>query len=167
MNVRVAGSIALLLAIAAWGVWLLSNAMSRADYVRLQADQAHPVPRCEWVKPAHPGLASLGLSLAPDHSWTDRATAYVAGWVPAMPSGGRLDLDFAAVAADDLIVDADAAASRIRIKRGRIATLELMPRPSGVLLITLDATNPKPPTGEDRRWLGAALVRLRVCPAHG
>lgn len=153
-----------LAAMAAWGGWIISKARTPADYAALRADPSRPVPACTWLRPGDEGVGSLGLSLSADLSWTDRTEAYVVLPTAAMPRGGDVDLDIAAIAAQAVDIDVEGSAQRLRLSTGRQVRIPIEPRPAGTLRIQFDAHDPKPPSDGDRRWLGAALVRLRVCP---
>lgn len=158
-------SVALLLGMAGWGTWLLGQSRRPADYVVARVDGTRPLRPCTWVASNSDRIESLGLSIAADHSWTDRTTAWVALPAPALPRGGVLELTIAGVAADDVIIDAEGARTRVRVTAPGTVRLALTPRAApGALLVTLRADDPKPPTGQDRRWLGIALQRLRICP---
>lgn len=164
MNRRAVGSLLLIVAMGAWAAWLVSKAKSKADYVVERAESVAPLPACEWVAFDAPAVASLGFSQDPGHAWSDRATAYLAVNPGAIPEGGWLDLDVAAVAQGETWIDIDGGA-RYVVRKGKAIR---MPVPaleeSRVLLVAFTANDLLPPHGAERRWLGVAISRLRVCP---
>lgn len=164
MTWRVATSIVLLLAMSAWGAWLLTHAKSKEDYVVARAATTPRLALCEWVPMTSPSISNLGLSQDSDHAWTDRAEAYIAFPIPAIPDGAWLEFEIAAVAKGEVLVDVDGGQRRYAVRHGGRVRVPV-PASSGprVLLVTFIAKDLLPPNGSERRWLGAAVSGMQIC----
>lgn len=148
-----------------WGVYLLEMAKSKADYV---TDRIGEVPlRCVWSTLGEPGLATLGLSHEPHHSWSDRSVAYVAFRAPPLPQGGSAEIELIALLGKRMDIVVRGEDGRARAKGGGIYRVALTPaRTATIRTIELRTRRMQPPTaGGDSRWLGAAISRFRVCPS--
>lgn len=152
----------ILLSFLAWGGWLLSQVRSTTDYLadRVLASGA----TCSWIRPSDRAVASLGLSHEQQHSWTDRVRAYIVMKVPALPSGGRIDIEIINLKADSLDIRLLEDAQHYRIRRTGVFSIKLPVSVKGkVEALVLDSNAMSPPQGADRRWLGVAISRLRIC----
>lgn len=148
-----------------WGIWLLSAARSKSDYIveRVGPDSL----ACEWTPLHDPRLATLGLSHEEHHSWTDRAVAYIAFRAPAMPEGGRVEFDVVAFVGDHLEVRIDGHESVYRGRGGQVR-LEVEPTPEETRrLVVIETSGMHPPSGGDQRWLGGAIGPIRLCAGAG
>lgn len=166
MRWRPAASLVLLAAMSAWGLWLLSEAKGTADYVLADAAALSRAPSCEWTPIGGPSVASLGFSHDAGHAWSDRETAYLALPIPAVPAGGWLDIDVPAVAKGRVLVEVAGGDAQYAVTEAGLVRVPVpeASRP-GTILVTFVSEDMLPPQGQDRRWLGLAISRLRICPA--
>lgn len=95
MIARIVASLAALVAMTAWGLWLLGQARSKAEYVEADARDNPFAQSCEWMPMSAPAVAHLGLAIEPTLAWTDRADAYIALRTGAAPKGAAIDLHVA------------------------------------------------------------------------
>lgn len=166
MNWRAALSLTLLVGMVAWGTWLLANAKGTADYARARAATAPQMPRCEWVPVNSPSIASLGFSHDAGHAWSDRATAYIGMRVEALEHGAWLDVGVVAVANGRVVVEVPGNEAGYGVTQQGLVRLPVPPTPdAGTLLVTFHAEDMLPPMGDERRWLGIAIGRIRLCEA--
>lgn len=164
MTWRAAGSIALLACMAAWGFWLIHHAKGKADYVVATVEGQNPLASCEWVPMDSPSISSMGFSQDEDHAWSDRAKAFIAFPAKANPNGAWLDLAVSGVAGEDTFVELEGGRARYAVKGG--GTLRVpVPEASRarVVLVTVTSKKLRPPEGAERRWLGVAISRIRIC----
>lgn len=151
----------------AWGIWLLGQARSTADYTRLRLSGKPVAPACQWFGLDEPSVAKFGWSQEPEHAWSDRRDAYLALNLPAMPRGGAIDMNVIALPGERATLSIDKGAP-LSISSARPVRLPFSSRQAGPSVIRVHVENPKRPFGEDRRWLGIAIQNLRVvstaCP---
>lgn len=147
-----------------WLVWLLSMARSKLDYVVQDASSRPVLPACEWVSVSAPPVATLGLSLEPTHAWTDRNEAMLAFRTESSSVAAFVDIRVVSVVAGKVSISADGAPAE-RVKGGGEVHLPLRASQGDVHTVLITTRRPLPPHGDDRRWLGAAVSAIRVCPA--
>lgn len=167
MNARravTAANLLLILGGLAWGVYLLSMARSKADYV-VDRVGTSPLP-CAWSPLGNPEIATLGLSHEPHHSWIDRRVAYVSFRAPPLPRGGSAEFEVIALVGKRINVSVRDESGKVRVDDGGIYRVTLAPSDvATVRTIELRMHRMLPPdAGGDSRWLGAAISRFRACP---
>ena len=161
----VVANVILIIGGLSWGLYLLGMARSKADYVTDRVGET-PLP-CTWMALGAPGVASLGLSHEPDHSWSDRKTAYLAFRAPPLPQGGSVEVELIALLGKRMDIIVRGESGQTRAQAGGIHRVALAPadRPT-VRIIEFRSRRMQPPAaGGDSRWLGAAISRFRTCPA--
>ncbi|WP_411834132.1 hypothetical protein [Pseudoxanthomonas mexicana] len=157
-----AANIVVLTTCLVWGVWLLAKARSKVDYLAARIPEG--VAACAWMLPSDPAVATLGMNHEAHHSWTDRAQAYIVVKVPPLPAGGRMDIEVVNLKARSLGLRLLGSERRYATTREGAYSLQLPASPEpGTATLVLDSDGMAPPEGEDRRWLGVAIGRIRVC----
>ena len=158
---RLAISSLLIAVMFAWGIWLLGQARTVADYTLVRLSDKPVAPACRWFGMDDPSVAKFGWSQEPTHAWSDRRDAYIALTLPAMPRGGAIDMDVIALPGEHATLGIEHGAA-YSINSARQVRLPFGSRKSGPILISISVEKPKRPFGEDRRWLGIAIKELRV-----
>lgn len=164
MNWRVIGSVVTLASMLFWGIWLISQAKTKSYYVKTRAAGHAALQRCAWTPIDSPSVANLGFSIDSGHAWSDRSTAYLAFPIKAVPAGGWLDLDIISVVGGNVFLEVEGGVLRYVVRNpGKVRLAVPTANQPRTLLVRMSASDPLPPSGEERRWLGAAVSRLRVC----
>lgn len=161
---RLAISVLVVSVMLAWGLWLLAQARSTADYTLLRLIGKPTALTCQWFGMDAPSVAKLGWSQEPVHAWSDRRDAYIALTLPAMPRGGAIDLDVIALPGGHATLRLDQGAA-YSISSARQVRLPFGSRQAGPSVIKIQVEQPQRPSGEDRRWLGIAIKDLRIASA--
>lgn len=165
VGVRRAISVLLIAGMLGWLGWLYSMGRSKLDYVVARLATQPPLPACTWVPIATPALAALGLSFEPSHAWTARGTVLLAFRAPRLGVRTLVQLRVIAVAGRDVDIRADGGPG-IKISGAGDVTLPLHEqRADGAHVVSIRVGQPRPPHGDDRRWLGIAVSAIRVCGA--
>lgn len=160
-------ALAMFFAVLAWAGWLWHERKTLADYVFDNASVAPVMPFCEWVPVGSPQVVSLGVDTTSPPPWTDTRRALI-----AFRTGSRLpwyvDVGVVAVVGNGVTVSADGGQPRsIRFQQlpeGDAVRLPLSwSARDGVHMITIRVANARPPSGNEQRWLGIAISRIRVC----
>lgn len=170
--------VALLLAVAmlGWACWLWQARKTVTNYLDAEARSDAPIPFCEWVSPAAPEIASVGLDVASSPVWTRTRRARL-----VFRTGSRqpwqIEVGVIAIASSSVSVSVDGNPARtvFPVHPQRNRTLRFQPAwntPNGLHEIDITVTDPRPPGGKEQRWLGMAISGIRACdrlgdaPAH-
>lgn len=163
---RITCNVALLLGFLAWGIWLIGQHRSKLDY--LVSRVVGQIPVCSWVPMHSENVATLGFSHEKKRAWSSRETALVSFRVPALPNGAFATFDVTSLAAHSATIHLVGSHETIQAEKANKLQLKIpASRTSRILSFAVKSTYMKAPTRRDRRWLGIAITRLRVCPASG
>lgn len=147
-----------------WGLWLLGQGKTIADYTLSRLGDKPISPTCRTFGMDAPAVSKFGWSQEPTHAWSDRRDAYIALKFPAMPRGGAVDMDVIALLGERATFRIGQGPT-YSITSARQVRLPFASRQAGPIVIKINVENPKRPSGEDRRWLGIAIKELRVVSA--
>ncbi len=165
VGVRRAISLLVIAGMLAWLAWLTSMGRSKLDYVIAKLATRPALPACTWVPVATPALATLGLSFEPSHAWTARNTVLLAFRTQPLTMPAFVQLRVVAVAGSGIDIRADGGA-RVKITDAEDVMVPLHARRTdGIHVVSIRVGHPRPPHGNDRRWLGLAASAIRVCGA--
>lgn len=163
---RLAGLV-MLLAVLAWAGWLWHARKTVMDYVTATALRAQAIPFCQWLPVSAPEISSIGLDTTSDPVWTYAKTASI-----VFRTGSRqpwyVDVRMIMAAGTGITLSIDGgpphAVSKESLEQDQVLRL----RPAwdtrdGLHVVRIDVANPRPPSGQDQRWLGLAISRIKVC----
>lgn len=155
------------LAMLAWAGWLWHARKTVMDYVTADALHGPVVPFCQWLHVTSPGFTSIGLDTASEPVWTYAKTASI-----VFRTGARqpwyVDLRMITAVGTGITVSIDGKAAHAVSKQSlrRTPVLRLLPAwgtRDGLHVVRIDVAEPRPPQGQEQRWLGLALSRIKVC----
>ncbi|MBS0382017.1 MAG: hypothetical protein JSR56_06250 [Proteobacteria bacterium] len=160
-------ALVMFLAVLAWAGWLWHARKTVMDYLTADVLRGPSVPFCRWLPINAPGIASIGLDTTSNPVWTYAKTAAI-----VFRTGSRqpwyVDVRMIAAAGSGISLSIDGGPARYVSKDSlkHEDVLRLLPAwdtRDGLHVVRIDVANPRPPSGQDQRWLGLAISRIKVC----